>query len=50
MATKVKKNDTYDWDHFGSDDRATDAKSRGISASPPPKKGVKKPTAKPKKK
>ena len=50
MVTKPKKNEVHEWDHFGSDDKATDARSRGISVSPPPKKGVKKPVTKPKKK
>ena len=50
MVTKPKKNEVYDWDHFGSDDRATDAKSRGISAAPPPKKAVRKTITRTKKK
>ena len=42
MATK--KNVPRDWDNFGTDDRATDAKSRGLfGITPPPKK---KPVAK----
>lgn len=31
MATKTKKPEYSPYDRFGSDDRATDAKSRGLS-------------------
>ena len=43
MAGKTKKVEVNPFDRFGSDDRATDAKSRGLFF--PDKQLVKKPTA-----
>ena len=42
MVTKTKKNEVYDWDHFGSDDRGT-----AIGHVTVPKKNAKKPASKP---
>ena len=49
MAGK-KKNEPYEWDNFGSDNRATNAKERGLINITPPKKGTKKPVPANKKK
>ena len=46
MATKAKKNEARDWDNFGSDDRAKNAKERGLRDITPPKKTATKPKKK----
>lgn len=47
----TKKNDVNPFDRFGSDDRATNAKQRGLMDIKPPRKNRKDPTAdKPRKK
>lgn len=45
MATKTKKPEYSPYDRFGSDDRATDAKSRGLFFADKPAPKKEKPTA-----
>ncbi len=46
MANTTKKNEVNPFDRFGSDDRAKNAKQRGLVDIKPPRKNRKDPTAK----